>query len=152
MDNKKPIIITAAIIGALIIALVAVIVIRSCNRVEDQLLPTGTTVTDTSGSDMTSGSDNTDVTDMSGETLPSQPSDGPDTPIVPPVIDDGEVIITETTQDGTRNTPTPRPAGSSSAAAPTSSPASQSAAPSETAPTLPNDGVIELPFVPADAL
>ncbi len=146
MDSKKPIIITSIILGVLIIVLVVVFTVRSCNKVDD-LLPTSTSTSETQGSGdittTTSGNGETSAA-LPDNTLPTSPTGGNNDPDVDPpfpTADDGEVIVTEA-PDGGNSNPTSKPSNPSSPASPTTK--------APAAPT--SSGPIELPFVPADQL
>ena len=147
---KKPVLITVAIIGVLIALLITILCIRSCKRADD-LLPTSESTT--YGSDGSSGL--TNATDANGSeitadpgnpdsTSPAAASDGSDQ-ILP--TEEGEIIITI---PATTTTTAASAAGNTTAA---SSQDTTSATSGNTASTeTTGDGVIELPFVPADAL
>ena len=156
MDDKRPIIITTIILGVLIVALVVVMLFRSCGK-SDDLLPGTTTASETA----ISGSDNSGITDIT--LSPDATNDIPEDPnatttttlfepdntdattasttaqTVAPATEPGEVIVTEATKNGGDKTPTKKPTKTPTKPAdPTKSPAT--------------NGPIELPFVPADEL
>ena len=151
MDKKTPVIITCAVIGTLIVILAIAFGIKSCQNADTEPLDPTASVTGTvvSGSDVTGPSDGSgaDVSDPTDGTTMVTDSEGHTIPIQ---TEEGEIIITEnpaaTTAGGNTGSNTPTPAQGQ----PTDP--TQQTLPSQE-PTLPtDDGVIELPFVPADAL
>ena len=143
MDKKLPIIITTSLVVILIALLVVVFAGRSCNKASD-IIPTASS--DVSGSDSTMDSSNgdsttttpPDMTNATGDTFPSADITGNGQ--FP--TENGEVIVTETTgsNNGSSGGST-KPTSDQTIIQPTSPSSAQT-----------TSGVIELPFVPADAL
>ena len=141
--DKKQLTITLSIIGGvLVLILVVALIIHGCNKKNDVLVPTETT---------TSSETTTEATTTESETEPSVTTDEGEV-IVRPDGDTTTTTTTAATDSGSGSgsgsgsaTNTPKPTA-------TATPTPKPDAPT-TAPTSSTDnGVIELPFVPADEL
>ena len=144
---KKTVLITVAIIGVLIALLITILCIRSCKRADD-LLPTSESTV--YGSDVSSGLTNatdangSEITADPGNTDPSAPATASDGSDLTLPTEEGEIIITVPA------TTASTAAGNTTAASSQDTTAATSGSTASTED--PGDGVIELPFVPADAL
>lgn len=134
MDKKQTIIILACVLGVLVLIVGIIIGIRSCNN--DQNLVPASSSTTTSVTAATSSSSDATTTEEAGPT--TETGEGP-------VISDDPTE--STTENGSGETDSTTKSTTKSTSSTTKS---TSATSKGTSATTTEDGVIELPFVPAE--